>query len=70
MTKTEQINKQIKLDELQIRKLKAQRAELENQLRNINDRIKATKAQRRYHRQQVKTAQKMDIVEQALKDLR
>ena len=70
MTKTEQLNKQIKLDELQMQKLKAQKRELENQLRNINDRIKATKAQKRYHKQSIKTAQKMDIVEQALKDLR
>lgn len=70
MTKTEQLNKQIKLDELQMQKLKAQKRELENQLRNIKDRIKATKAQKRYHKQSVKTAQKMDIVEQALKDLR
>ena len=70
MTKTEQLTKQIKLDELQMQKLKAQKRELENQLRNINDRIKATKAQKRYHKQSIKTAQKMDIVEQALKDLR
>lgn len=70
MTKTEQLNKQIKLDELQMQKLKAQKRELENQLRNIKDRIKAAKAQKRYHKQSIKTAQKMDIVEQALKDLR
>lgn len=70
MTKTEQLTKQIKLDELQMQKLKAQKRELENQLRNVKDRIKATKDQRRYHKQSIKTAQKMDIVEQALKDLR
>lgn len=70
MTKTEQLNKMIKLDELNLQKLINQKRELENQLRNTKDKIRATKAERRYHKQSMKTAQKMDIVEQALRDLR
>lgn len=70
MTKTEQLTKMIKLDELNLQKLINQKRELENQLRNTKDKIRATKADRRYHKQSMKTAQKMDIVEQALRDLK
>lgn len=70
MTKTEQLNKAIKLDEIKLRQLKTQKAQLKNQLRNVCDQIRATKAQRRFHRGQVKTVQKMDILDQAIRDLR
>lgn len=69
MNKTEQLRKKIKMLELKLKQNKTERAELKNKLKHNKDDAKATKAEIRYLKSQVKNMQKLDIVEQALKDL-
>lgn len=69
MNKTEQLRKKIKMLELKQKQNKTERAELKNKLKHNKDDAKATKAEIRYLKSQVKNMQKLDIVEQALKDL-
>lgn len=69
MTNQEKLNKQIKIDEIKIKQLKQRKRALLNELQAVRDQLRATKAQRRYHKNQIATASKLDILDQALKDL-
>lgn len=69
MTNQEKLNKQIKIDEIKIKQLKQRKRALLNELQGVKDQLRATKAQRRYHKNQITTAGKLDILDQALKDL-
>ena len=69
MTNTDKLNKQIKIDEIKIKQLKQRKRAILNELQAVRDQLRATKAQRRYHKSQLSTASKLDILDQALKDL-
>lgn len=70
MTNLENLNKQIKLDALKIEHAKAKIAEARTALQDARNELKKAKADRKVHKSELKTAKKLDIVEQALKDLR
>ena len=69
MTNTDKLNKSIKIDEIKIKQLKQRKRAILNELQAVRDQLRATKAQRRYHKSQLSTASKLDILDQALKDL-
>ena len=69
MTNTDKLNKTIKVDEIKIKQLKQRKRAILNELQAVRDQLRAAKAQRRYHKSQLSTASKLDILDQALKDL-
>ena len=69
MTNTDKLNKTIKIDEIKIKQLKQRKRAILNELQAVRDQLRATKAQRRYHKSQLNTASKLDYLDQALKDL-
>lgn len=69
MTNTDKLNKTIKIDEIKIKQLKQRKRAILNELQAVKDQLRATKAQRRYHKSQLSTASRLDILDQALKDL-
>lgn len=69
MTNTDKLNKTIKIDEIKIKQLKQRKRAILNELQAVRDQLRATKAQRRYHKSQLSTASKLDFLDQALKDL-
>lgn len=69
MNNAEKITKQIKQDILCIKRLREQKRAAKREYRAICEKLRTAKAHLRYDKGQLDTAKKLDIINQALKDL-
>lgn len=70
MTNVEKIIRQTKEDALNIKRLREQKRAAKREYRAICEKLRMAKARLRYDKGQLDTAKKLDILDQALKDLK
>ena len=69
-TNVEQLKQNINSNKLFITKKLAERKQALDDAKRLRDEIKALRKANRHLKQQIKTAEKLDVVNQALKDLK
>ena len=69
-TNVEQLKQNINSNKLFITKKLAERKQALDDAKRLRDEIKALRKANKHLKQQIKTAEKLDIVDQALKDLK
>ena len=68
-SKTNNIKKRIEANRLQIAKRQAERSQALDDAKRLRDEVKALKRLNKHLQHQIKTAQKIDIIDQAIRDL-
>ena len=69
-TNVEQLKQNINSNKLFITKKLAERKQAIDDAKRLRDEIKALRKANKHLKQQIKTAEKLDVVDQALKDLK
>lgn len=69
-TNVEQLKQNINSNKLFITKKLAERKQALDDARRLRDEIKGLRKANKHLKQQIKTAEKLDVVDQALKDLK
>lgn len=69
-TNVEQLKQNINSNKLFITKKLAERKQALDDAKRLRDEIKALRKANKHLKQQIKTAEKLDVVDQALKDLK